>query len=116
VEPHTRRAVAYIAGRLISGSGAGAVYDYSETRYVYFSGDVSDDAVNVYDYEQRCHIAGSPPSLFHFRDRRHIEFDRNGQQVNGFDYATNQHFSGTVNGNAVSLFDYEDNQNYNYSL
>jgi hypothetical protein len=117
MRPHTRRAVAYIAGRLVSGREATAVYDYSERRYVHFSGEVSEDAANVYDYEERCHIGGSLPSLFHYGNRRHIQCNRSGTQViDGFDYDTNRHFNVNVSGQAVSVYDYEHGQYFNYSV
>jgi hypothetical protein len=116
MQPHTRRAVAFIAGRAISGSDASAVYDYSESRYVFFSGDVSAGNVNVYDHEENCHVGGSLPSLYHYGNGQHIQLDVSGTQFNGFDYGSGQHFSGTVNGQAVSVYDYEHGQYSNYSV
>ena len=116
MEAHTRRAVAYIAGRLISGSDAAAVYDYSESRYVNFSGDVDAQNVNVYDYEQSRHIGGTLPSLYHYGNSRHIDLKVNGADFEGYDYASNKHFSGHVDGKNVSLYDYEHGQYFNYTV
>lgn len=44
-----RRAVTYIAGRLVSGKSASAVYDYVAGRHFQLSGDISSSHVNVYD-------------------------------------------------------------------
>lgn len=43
MEIHTRRAIAYIAGRLLSGSTSAHIYDYGESTYTSFAGNVSDE-------------------------------------------------------------------------
>jgi hypothetical protein len=116
MEPHTRRAAAYIAGRAISGSDASAVYDHSESRHVNFSGSVLPPDVNVYDHEQSCHIGGSLPSLYHYGNGQHIQLEVTGTHFSGYDHATGQHFSGTVNGQVVSVYDHEHGQHFNYSV
>lgn len=108
--------MAYIAGRLASGSQAGAVYDYSEGAYFNFSGDVGTGNVNVFDYEQGCHISGSLQSLFHYGNGRHIQLTVEGGHFSGFDYNSGRHFNGNVQGNNISLFDYEHGQYFNYSV
>lgn len=113
---HVRRAVAYIAGRLVSGSDSGAVYDYSEGRYVNIGGQVTARNVNVYDYEQRCYVAGTPNSLYHYGDGQFIQIDVNGPQFTGFDYGSGQHFSGSVQTRSVNLYDYEQGSYFNYSI
>jgi hypothetical protein len=115
-EPHRRRAIAYIAGRIITGSAAGSVFDYDEGRHVMFSGDVSKENVNVYDYDAACFITGPPTSLFHYGDSQHIQLGGESGQFRGFDYASGAHFSGTVSGTSVALFDYEDGAHHNYSI
>ncbi|MHA7635039.1 hypothetical protein [Corallococcus sp. M7] len=112
----TRRAVAYIAIRLISGRHASAVYDYSEGRHFHFSGDTGADNVNVYDHDQHCHIGGAPSSLYHFGNKNHLELKIEGQQFSGYDYDSRKHFSGSVNGNSVSLYDYDSGKYYNFSI
>jgi hypothetical protein len=75
----TRRAVAYVAGSLISGRTTGAIYNYQDKRHVGMSGVFSAGSVSVYDDEQRCHIAGSESSLYHYGNRAHITLQLNGQ-------------------------------------
>ena len=44
----TRRAVAHIAGSLISGHTTATIYDYQDKRHVNMSGDVKTGGVAVY--------------------------------------------------------------------
>lgn len=116
MKDHTRRAVAYVAARLVSGQQASSVYDYATGRHVNFSGTVSSTNVNVFDYEQAAHISGSPPSLFHYGNGAHLRLATQGTTFKGFDYDTGSHFTGRVNGRSVSLFDYETSTHYNYTV
>jgi hypothetical protein len=116
MDGHTRRAVAYIAGRLVRGSAAAAVYDYAEERHVNFTGEVSAQHVNVYDYEQRCNVSGAPSSLYHYGNRRYIELNVAGMQFSGHDGASGRHFNGNVRGNGVTVYDYEQEQYFDYSV
>lgn len=71
--------MAYLASRLVSGADATAVYDYSSSQYFNFSGSVSTDSVNVYDYEQRCYVSGLPSSLYHYGNRRNVQLEASGR-------------------------------------
>lgn len=116
VNPETRRAVAYIAARLVSGEDRSAVFDYSDGRYFNLSGQVSANKVQIYDYEQSAHIGGTPPSLFHYGNAAHLRLTVHGTSFKGFDYASSDHFTGEVSGRAVSLFDYGTGTYYNYMI
>lgn len=113
---HTRRAVAYIAGRIASDRRSTAVYDYQEGCYNNMSGRVAATKVSVYDYDQGCHVSGSPASLFHYGNSAHISLKVTGVKFSGFDYDSKSHYSGKVSGKNVSLYDYETGQYYNYSI
>jgi hypothetical protein len=112
----TRRAVAYIAGRAISGKTVSSVYDYAEGGHHNFSGTVSSDSANVYDYDSSCHIGGRLGSLYHYGHCSHLQLKLKGATFDGFDYDESQHFTGTVHGSSVTLFDYGTGTHYNYSL
>lgn len=117
---HTRRVVAYIAARIISGKTASSIYDYELSKYFNISGEVNDVNVNVYDYDQSCYVSGSRSSgeysLYHYGNRKYIDLKINGQNFDGYDYDSKKHFSGNVNTNSISLYDYEDRKYHNLSL
>ena len=112
----TRRAVAYIVGRAVSGKSSSSVYDFQEGGHHNFSGNVSAVAANVYDYDSSCHIGGQLTSLYHYGHGAHVQIKLNGTRFAGFDYDEAQHFSGDVRGSAVTLFDHATGTHYHYSL
>lgn len=116
MDAHRRRAVAYIAGRLITGDEATSIYDYQEQRHNSFSGEVSTQNVNVYDYEEKCFVGGEPNALYHYGDSKHIQLTVDGANFSGFDYGSNKHFSGSVDDRAIALYDYESLSCFNYSI
>lgn len=116
MKSHTRRAVAYIAARLISGRNSGAVYDYSISSHVSFSATISGNRISAYDYDQSCHVGGSLPNLYHYGNSAHLSVKLAGAHFKGYDYDTSSHYSGTVNGRSISIYDYEHSQHFNYSI
>jgi hypothetical protein len=117
---HTRRVVAYIAGRLASDSTATGVSDLSESSRRYrFSGRVGTEEVNVFDHDEGCHIAGAPSSLYHFGNGAHIQLAMDGAQFSGYDFDSAHHFNGSVQDKRVRLvhlYDFEHDGNFLYEL
>src|SRR6266545_5859626 len=105
---HTRRAVACVVAATEKGK-ASSVYDYGASRYFSFTASVEDGRVSAYDYEQRCHISGTLPSLYHYGNRKHLTLNVTPDgKFDGYDYTSRKHFSGTVRSNgSVSIYDYE---------
>lgn len=116
MESHTRRAIAYIAGRLISGKPSSSVYDYTEGGHVSFSGTVSQSSISVFDYDQSCYVSGSGTNLYHYGDSHYITLNADGSKFSGFDYGTSSYFAGTVSGGSVSVYDYGTSSYYQYSM
>jgi len=116
MEHHTRRAVAYIAGRMIASHCNAALYDFNASSHFHFSGTVTRGNVSVYDFNQSCHIGGSLSSLYHYGNSGHIQVRVNGSSFSGYDFSTSSHFSGSVNGRAVSIYDYGQGRHFQYSI
>jgi hypothetical protein len=112
----TRRAIAYIAGRAISGKTTSSVYDYGEGGHHSFSGAVSAVAANVYDYGSSCHVGGTLGSLYHYGHGSHLQLTLKGKSFTGYDYDDASHFSGDVRGSSVTVYDYATGTHHQYSL
>ncbi len=117
----TRRAVAFIAGCLISGEKASAIYDYSAAKYFNFSGKVSEKDISLYDHELNCNIiAGfgtvNSYSLYHYGTKKHIALEIKQANFTGYDYDSGKHFQGSVANTAINIYDYETGQYYNFSI
>jgi hypothetical protein len=117
VKPETRRAIAYIAGRLISKTHASAIYDYSANKYASIDGTVADQPmkVDVYDYDAGCHVTGSGKDLYHYGNSAYIELKLHGKRFEGYDYDSSNFFEGEVAGRDVTLYDYGSGY-FSYSL
>ena len=111
----TRRAVALIAGALVTGRRPASIYDYSRGSYTNFSGTVGE-RVAVYDYDACCHVGGTLPSIYHYGLGAHLSLNVSGDGFKGFDYGTSSHFTGTIRGRVVSLFDYSVGAYFNFSV
>lgn len=115
-----RRAIAYIAGRLIGSLQAGAIYDFTEGHYHSFSGHVGLDKVSVFDYTASCYTTGTGESgrfsLFHYGSSAHVDMRVEENKFQGYDSASASRFSGTVTGKAIALYDHGTACFHDYSL
>ncbi|UCG77226.1 MAG: hypothetical protein JSV21_06420 [Nitrospirota bacterium] len=120
MKDHTRRAIAYIAGRLISRESSTTVFDYSCFKYFSFVGEMNLENISVFDYENQCLIRGfgstGSINLYHYGNKSHIYLNIEDKHFNGFDYQTGTHLSGDVDDRAIKIFDYEFDTNFNYSI
>ena len=115
MNPRTRAAVAFIAGRASGGGSRSSIYDYTEGGYRTFSGRVAD-TVAIFDHTDGCHIGGPKSNFYHYGNSAHISFSLDGKRFSGFDYASSSHFSGTVNGSNISLYDYGVSKYFQFHL
>jgi len=122
MKEHTRVAIAYIAGRIISKVQSNTIYDFSKSSHKNISGQEYDNRVNVYGYDKNCHISGNSSGsglkyrLYHYGDSNYISLEIRDNQFKGCDYETSYYFSGTIQNRSISLYDYETSSFYNYSI
>jgi hypothetical protein len=120
MNPSTKRAVAYIAGRASSGRSSSAVFEFSTSRYYNFSGKVTELAISAFDHTENCHIGGvgrlGMYSLHHFGSGKQIRLKIDGRKFTGFDFASGIYFSGNVSGRSVSVYDHGDSQWHRYTI
>ena len=116
----TRRAIAYIVGRLLIDGDATAIFDDGGHGYANFSGDVDANRVDVYDYDRGCYIEGDRGSnglsLFDYGTLECIELQVQVGSFEGYDYHSGKHFSGEVNGANIIIFDDEFGKDFWYSV
>lgn len=116
MSPETRRAVAFIAARLIGRRPGSSIYDYSGgSGYTHFSGSVGG-TISIYDHTAGAHVSGSPNNLYHHGTQAHISLAINGKNFSGYDYGSSSHYSGSVSQSNITLFDYGDSKHYQYLL
>ena len=116
MEDDLRRAVAYIAGRILTGAPASAVYDHAAARHFHFSGEVAPERVSVYDHGRGCQISGAPPSLFDHGTSRFLKLEVKAGVVAGYDYASGTFYEATVTGAGVSVYDPDAGGHFGYSI
>jgi hypothetical protein len=104
VTPDARRAVAFVAGQLVTGKRR-AIYDYEKGAYAHFSGTVGPQ-IRIYDHQASAHITGSSKQLYHHGLSAHISLDISGKNFKGYDYGSSSHFSGKVRYNNITLYDF----------
>jgi hypothetical protein len=116
MQPEPRRAVAYIAARLISKRNGSSIYDFTTGGgYTHFSGTVSDN-VSIFDHTANAHVSGSSQQFYHHGTSAHISLSISGKSFSGYDYGSSSHFSGSVNQSNVTLFDYSESKYFQYLL
>jgi hypothetical protein len=118
--PHVRLAVAYIAGRLVSGIASCNVFDHLRPGSVGMSGQCSSAKVHVFDYENSCFIEGrllgTGYQLFHHGERCHVQMNVNGNMFEGFDFGSSRAFNGKMEGRTVALFDKDFGEWFYYTI
>jgi hypothetical protein len=117
---HTRAAVAYIAGRLITNRQSYSLYDHSRCVHTAIGGIVEPERIAAFDHERGAHLSGSKVgdslSLYDYADGVHLSLRIEGAKFSGYNYSTSTHFSGSVKDNVISLLDYTDSLVYTFSI
>lgn len=121
MDPGTRRSVAYVAARIVTGKTSGSVYDYSAGGHTSMSATISASDVRAYDYGRGAHFSGRLQgrhySLYDYGRGAHVSLQIMGSKFSGYDYGAGCHFSGTVKSNgSVSLYDYGAGSCFSFSI
>lgn len=121
MNPGTRRSVAYVAARIITGKTSGSVYDDSAGGHASMSATITPSGVQAYDHRRGANFSGSVQgsrcSLYDYGEGAHVSLEINGSKFSGYDYGTGCHFNGTVQpSGSVSLYDYGAGSYFSFSI
>jgi hypothetical protein len=116
MNPGTRACLAYVAGRVVSGSNRSSVYDYSRSKHISIGGSIDKNRVNIYDYERNCHFSGTLPRLYDYGISANVSLEIKGTSFSGYDYGASHAFSGSVRGSSISVYDYGVSQHFSYTV
>jgi hypothetical protein len=115
-----RADIAYIVARMVSNQDKSAIYDFSRSKHIMISGEVSLNNINIYDHDRMCHITGSKSgdtfSLYDFGLSSHINLSVKNSSFDGYDFNTSSHFNGSFTGNVINLYDFETSNFYQFNL
>ncbi|HCJ66608.1 MAG TPA: hypothetical protein DHV62_04600 [Elusimicrobia bacterium] len=119
MKEYTRRAIAYIIYRIITGNEIFQIYDYSLSRKFQYTGKVTLSSVSIFDPEQKSSITGSEKAslyILHRDNEKYIDFTIRENNFQGYDYESHKPFSGMLKGNLISIYDPEYSRSFDYSL
>ena len=114
--------VAYIAGRLITGSAGWTIQDQDRKRRIPLDGWVECGNIRIYSHERHGYISGLGADahyvLFHHGSERGLTLAVNSEErrFSGADQQTSYHFFGDVAERAIRLYDYQDMRWHLYTL
>lgn len=115
-----RARIAYVAARLIVDSTAKEIQDHARTTMVHIEGLVSQGSVDIFDFSSSCRLAGEQSedgySLFDYDANQYVDLNLDGDDFEGFDYATGTRYTGEVRAQSVRIFDYGEFTDFEYSL
>lgn len=90
------------------------VYDYSRSKFCFFSNSGSNGFVNVFDQNRNSFISGNLPTIYDYNTNSYVQIDVRNGMISGFDYGSSVFFTGNVLETMVIL--YINGQYYNYSF
>lgn len=115
-----RAAVAYVAGRLVSGKESSSVFGFADKEYTALGGVLSPASVNVFDYTHGCHFSGGGDGrtfvLLHSGVNNHVSLSVQGDRFSGYDHDSGRPFSGMVRRYLIRIYDPELNRVFSYSI
>jgi len=115
-----RARIAYVAARLIVNTSAKEIQDHARTLVVHIEGLVSPSTIDVFDFSSSCRLSGEQSedgfSLFDYDANQYVDLNLDGDDFEGFDYATGTRYTGEVRSRKVRIFDDGEFTGFEYSL
>lgn len=120
MDPVTRRAVAYLAARLITRRPLDGLFDHGEKRPYRYTGSTDPQAIEFTDHADGHRITGSGDgmsfSIVHRGTAAICTIDLAGDTFKGFEFQCRHHFNGRLQGAELMLFDAEPAEAFYYRL
>ncbi|HET8605658.1 MAG TPA: hypothetical protein VFL66_01375 [Gaiellaceae bacterium] len=116
METSTRRAVAVLAGSLITGRRPRTIYDHEELYFAPFNGTVERGRAALVDLDTEATIVGKRHSFYHSGTGAYLRLEVHGHRFRGVDHASGDEFSGTVEARRVEIYDAGAGETFRYSL
>lgn len=114
-----RRAVAFVAWRLITGHDSASIFDHAKARRVRFSGSISATKIAIRD-QDGCELSGSGGSgmytLTQGRGGKPITLKIDGTRFEGFDYGASRRYEGTIDRETLHLKEARGGEEFSYSV
>ncbi|HSP72681.1 MAG TPA: hypothetical protein VLN26_09950 [Gaiellaceae bacterium] len=116
MDTSTRRAVAVLAGSLITGRRPRTIYDHDELHFAPFGGTVDGGRAEVVDLETSATLVGKRHSFFNSATGAYLRLEVDGRRFRGVDHASGHAFSGTVEARRLEVYDAGTGGTFRYSL
>ena len=116
MKPHVRRAIAFIAGRLITGRASSGIFDYTAGTHIPITGTVTETNISIYDHDQRAHVGGSLRNIHFYGDGCAAQISIHGNNFDGYDFCGSGHFIGHAQGNVIWVYDYASSAYFSYII
>jgi hypothetical protein len=109
VQPHCRRAVAFIAANLYRDGAARPIVDLASNEVHTFEGELSPRRVAIEDCSDGSFFTGLTTGgalSIHDHGARHFfTLEVDGERFSGFDYSTSSYFTGHIDAGVIRIHD-----------
>jgi hypothetical protein len=108
MKEHTRRAVAYIGTRMVTGKAYVCMYDpHANCRFAIY-GELTRESISLWDHSLRCAVTGlrngGSADIFHYGNKAGIRIEVEDDEYKGVDEDSGVSFNGSCGGNSTMLF------------
>jgi len=117
-----RSVIAYIAGRLITGTDVWWMQDHDRGHRVHFEGSFEPGSVKVYSHELHSHVSGFGAegryALFQHGVGGAVDLIVNAEErtFSGWEHQSGFHFFGNVTNRTIRLYDYQGMESHLYTI